>query len=158
MTDSDPLRGDCSRCIGLCCVALSFERGPLFAFDKLANESCRHLISQHRCEIHHRLAQEGMSGCSRYDCLGAGQLATALFADLDWRRSSAVRRHLFRAFSVLREIQVMRGVYRRLGLPAGALEPTTGWTLAALLLDAPGALSTARAGLATLVAQRRKAS
>ena len=22
------LRGDCSRCIGLCCVALAFDRGP----------------------------------------------------------------------------------------------------------------------------------
>jgi hypothetical protein len=37
-----PLLGDCSRCIGLCCVSLAFDRGPRFAFDKRAGEACRH--------------------------------------------------------------------------------------------------------------------
>jgi hypothetical protein len=75
------LHADCTRCIGLCCVALAFDCGPAFAFNKPANERCRHLLPVvQRCAIHEERDAHGMSGCVRYDCLGAGQRVTAMFA------------------------------------------------------------------------------
>lgn len=92
------LRADCPACVGLCCVALAFDCSALFAFDKPAGEACRHLTSAHRCAIHARLTAEGMAGCARYDCLGAGQRATTLFP------GRAPDREMFEAFRVLREV------------------------------------------------------
>jgi len=77
----DLLRPDCSRCVGLCCVALAFDRSAFFAFDKPAGEPCRNLDADHACTIHARLGAEGFRGCMQFDCLGAGQRATALFPD-----------------------------------------------------------------------------
>src|SRR3569623_959265 len=112
MTDPDLLRGDCSRCIGLCCVALSFDRGPHFAFDKPAGEACRHLSADHRCRIHDRLAPSGMVGCVRFDCLGAGQLVTAMFRGLTPGDSPATGRAMSLAFARTREIQTLRHLLR----------------------------------------------
>ena len=120
MTDIDLLRGDCSRCFGLCCVALSFERGPLFAFDKPAGEPCPNLTQQGRCAVHERLAAAGMTGCARYDCLGAGQLATEMFAAVD-RTLPRNARVIGLAFARLIQIQTMRLLIRRTR-PAGATE------------------------------------
>ncbi|CAM5481560.1 hypothetical protein SHIRM173S_07111 [Streptomyces hirsutus] len=67
------LRGDCAQCFGLCCVALPFTASAAFAVDKEAGRPCRNLREDHRCGIHARLRQEGFSGCTVYDCFGAGQ-------------------------------------------------------------------------------------
>ena len=120
MTDIDLLRGDCSRCFGLCCVALSFERGPLFAFDKPAGEPCPNLTQQGRCAVHERLAAAGMTGCARSDCLGAGQLATEMFAAVE-RCVPRNARVFGLAFARLVQIQTMRLLIRRTR-PAGATE------------------------------------
>jgi hypothetical protein len=114
----------------LCCVALAFDRGPQFAFNKAAGVACRHLDDDARCAIHHRLEAEGMSGCARYDCRGAGQLVTQMFARLSWRDSPAVARQMFWAFAKLREIQTMRSISpaRRMQLAP----PDPRWTLEAL--------------------------
>ena len=103
--DDASFRGDCGRCIGLCCSELSFDRGPHFAFDKPAGERCRHLNAAQRCVIHHRLAAEGMAGCAAYDCLGAGQLVTAMFAGLD---APSVARARGAAFLRVRQVQALR--------------------------------------------------
>jgi hypothetical protein len=71
------LVADCSRCVGLCCVLLPFQRSADFAFDKQAGEPCRHLADDHRCRIHASLLADGMRGCVAYDCFGAGQAVTA---------------------------------------------------------------------------------
>jgi hypothetical protein len=134
MTDDASLRGDCSRCIGLCCVALAFDRGPLFASDKPAGEPCRHLTGHDACAIHDRLGPEGFGGCAGYDCRGAGQLVTALFAGHSWRDSPATARQMFAAFAKLREVQTMRSVARSLATLSIRLDPPGGWTLEALLL------------------------
>ena len=112
MTDLDFLRGDCGRCIGLCCVALSFDRGPHFAFDKPAGEACRFLSVEHKCRIHHRLATSGMVGCVRFDCLGAGQLVTAMFPGFAPGDSPATSRAMSLAFARTREIQTLRHLLR----------------------------------------------
>jgi hypothetical protein len=111
--DDATFRGECSRCAGLCCLALGFDRGPHFGFDKPAGEACRHLGADHRCCIHERLGAEGMSGCARSDCAGAGQIVTAMFAGLSWRRSDSVRRAMLRAFAAVRELQLLRLTLRR---------------------------------------------
>lgn len=72
------LRADCTRCAGLCCVLLAFDRSALFARDKPAGMRCVHLGSDCRCRIHASRAKRGFAGCVNYDCLGAGQRATAL--------------------------------------------------------------------------------
>lgn len=134
MTDDASLRGDCSRCLGLCCVALAFDRGPGFAFDKVAGEPCRNLEDTHACAIHSHLGTEGFAGCAAYDCRGAGQITTALFAGHSWRDNPATARQMFAAFSKLREIQIMRSV--GCGGPAlrTQLAPPGGWTLESLLV------------------------
>ena len=71
------LAADCSRCVGLCCVVLPFQRSADFAFDKAPGEVCRHLADDHRCKIHASLLEDGMRGCVAYDCFGAGQTVTA---------------------------------------------------------------------------------
>jgi len=134
MTDAT-LRGDCDRCIGLCCVALAFDRGPSFGFDKAAGEVCRHLDG-HRCEIHSQLGRSGMRGCARYDCRGAGPMVTAMFAGQSWRDNPATARVMFLAFAKLTQIQTMRALLVRSGaseMPAG-FAPEGGWTLANLLV------------------------
>jgi len=151
MTDIDLLRGDCSRCFGLCCVALSFERGPHFAFDKPAGEPCPNLTWQGRCAVHDRLAAVGMAGCAKYDCLGAGQLATKMFAAVD-RTLPRNARLIGLAFAWLVEIQTMRLLIGRTQ-PAGAadlakrLEAATKDYKALALLD----LAAARRDLAAAV-------
>ena len=154
MPNDASLRGDCTRCIGLCCVALAFDRGPNFGFDKPAGSPCRHLRPDHACAIHDGLVREDFAGCAAYDCRGAGQLTTALFAGHSWRDSPAVARQMFAAFAKLREIQSMRllaGDDRGL---AGRLAPPAGWTLEALLtLDLPAL----RREFAELLASQRQA-
>jgi hypothetical protein len=102
MTD-ESLRGDCSRCIGLCCVLLAFDRGPLFAFDKGPGEPCRHLDGCDRCAIHDHLADRGLAGCVHYDCLGAGQAVTAMFSGRSWRDGDRTMREMYDAFVRVRE-------------------------------------------------------
>lgn len=152
MSDDATFRGDCGRCAALCCVALAFDRGPLFGFDKPAGEACAHLTPDCRCAIHADRRARGFAGCATFDCRGAGQLATALFNGLSWRDSDAVRRQMLRAFALLLEIQRLRLVLRGLGRPdlLPPLEPEGGWTLAALLATAPSAIDLVGRNLATL--------
>ena len=140
MTDGASLHGDCSRCIGLCCVALAFDRGGAFAFDKAAGIPCRHLDDTYACTIHKRLEREGLSGCATYDCRGAGQLVTEMFAGHSWRDSPAVARQMFAVFAKLREIQLLRSILAHCRISAPSLDPPGGWTLEALLVLDPSAL------------------
>ncbi|UYN98399.1 MAG: hypothetical protein KIT02_10535 [Devosia sp.] len=98
----------CEQCFGLCCVALSFDRGPQFGHDKLAGVPCHHLDDQFRCRIHARREDLGYDGCEAFDCLGAGQIASARFAGENWRRDPAMARRLYAEFSTLMRLQEMR--------------------------------------------------
>lgn len=101
--DDAALRADCSRCIGLCCVVLAFDRGPDFAFDKPGHSPCHHLSADHRCAVHAELEVTGMRGCARYECYGAGQLVTRVFARHHWRDSPATLRLMAETFQRVRE-------------------------------------------------------
>ena len=113
MSDAS-FRGDCGRCDALCCTVLAFDRGPQFAIDKAGGVACPNLTGDCRCAIHDRLAASGFSGCRAYDCLGAGQIATAMFAGLDLN-SAAVARARLDAFQRLGRFQILRLALSRLG-------------------------------------------
>ena len=99
------LRADCSRCLGLCCVAQVFAASADFAFDKPAGVACRHLGPDSRCGIHDRLRQEGMRGCVAYDCFGAGQhVVQDTMARVDWRESPGTAERMFEVFTVMRQL------------------------------------------------------
>ncbi|MFJ5259768.1 pentapeptide repeat-containing protein [Streptomyces sp. NPDC088387] len=100
------LHGDCANCFGLCCVALPFAASADFALDKDAGTPCPNLRDDHRCGIHARLRQQGFTGCTVYDCFGAGQkVSQRTFGGTDWRtgpREDA--RRMFDVFPVVRQL------------------------------------------------------
>ena len=99
------LGADCANCVGLCCVALAFERSAAFAYDKAPGDPCVHLEQDFRCEIHPVLRQSGFTGCTVFDCFGAGQKVTQrLFDGRSWRDDS-VRGDMFAAFPIVRRLQ-----------------------------------------------------
>lgn len=98
----------CDKCFALCCIALAFSRGTQFAHDKAAGQPCHHLAPDFRCTIHERREELGYDGCEAFDCLGAGQRASAIFAGENWRRDPAIARRLYASFSLLLRIQEMR--------------------------------------------------
>ncbi len=103
--DDAMLRADCTRCAALCCVALPFDRGPMFGFDKPAGSACRHLGADNRCAIHSGLRARGFAGCAAYDCLGAGQRVTQeILPGRSWRESPAAARAMFDAFRAMRQV------------------------------------------------------
>lgn len=105
MSEPTLLRGDCARCTGLCCVALPFGRSADFAIDKPAGTPCPNLGTDSRCGIHDRLRPSGFTGCTVYDCFGAGQRVTQLtFGGRHWRESTRLARQMFDAFAVVRPL------------------------------------------------------
>lgn len=113
----DPeLRADCSRCQGLCCVALPFDRSAWFAFDKLAYVPCAHLSDGSRCAIHAELSERGQAGCQAYDCYGAGQrVCEELFAGRSWRREPELLAAMCEALSRLRDVHELRLLLHQAG-------------------------------------------
>ena len=99
------LRADCSRCFALCCVALPFTASADFARDKAAGTPCPNLGGDHRCGIHDRLRPEGFTGCTVYDCFGAGQkVSQVTFGGRDWRAEPGTARRMFAAFGIMRQL------------------------------------------------------
>ncbi|MFC9127955.1 pentapeptide repeat-containing protein [Streptomyces sp. NPDC057099] len=115
------LRGDCERCFGLCCVALPFARSADFAVDKDAGTPCRNLQDDHRCGIHAGLRQKGFTGCTVYDCFGAGQQVSQItFGGQDWRSGPPEHaRRMFDVFPVVRQLhELLWYLTEALALPA----------------------------------------
>lgn len=106
MSETVPeLRADCSRCAGLCCVALPFSASADFAVDKDAGEPCGHLRADFRCGIHSQLREKGYPGCTVFDCFGAGQQVTQVtFGGGDWRDDPGVAGRMFRSLPVMRQL------------------------------------------------------
>ncbi|MCX4885730.1 pentapeptide repeat-containing protein [Streptomyces sp. NBC_00847] len=104
--DRADLRGDCESCFGLCCVALPFAASADFAIDKQAGKPCPNLREDHRCGIHARLRHKGFTGCTVYDCFGAGQkVSQVTFGGQDWRTGPAQdARRMFDVFPVVRQL------------------------------------------------------
>lgn len=106
------LTGDCSRCDGLCCVALPFDTSESFAFDKSADIPCRHLAATSTCAIHAELAAIGQRGCNAYDCNGAGQrIVTQIFPGCSWRDGAEAREAILEAFRVLVRVHALTNLF-----------------------------------------------
>ncbi|QKW10121.1 pentapeptide repeat-containing protein [Streptomyces sp. NA04227] len=114
------LVADCANCFGLCCVALPFAASTDFAVDKPAGKPCTHLRTDHSCGIHARLRDSGYTGCTVFDCLGAGQkVSQHTFRGRDWRGDPGSARTMFEVFPVVRQLhELLRYVVEAGQLPA----------------------------------------
>ncbi|WP_441245356.1 pentapeptide repeat-containing protein [Kitasatospora sp. McL0602] len=114
------LRADCANCFGLCCVALPFAKSSDFAADKAAGQPCRNLQQDFRCGIHTRLRTSGFTGCTVFDCFGAGQKVSQItFGGTDWRRAPETSRQMFEVFPVVRQLhELLHYLTEALALPA----------------------------------------
>ncbi|WP_206343234.1 pentapeptide repeat-containing protein, partial [Streptomyces mesophilus] len=103
---SPDLRADCANCFALCCVALPFAKSSDFAVNKAAGTPCKNLEQDYRCGIHTHLRTKGFTGCTVFDCFGAGQkVSQVTFAGEDWRTSKQAARQMFAVFPVVRQLQ-----------------------------------------------------
>lgn len=99
------LRADCARCVGLCCVAPAFTASADFAISKPAGVPCPNLLADHRCGIHDSLRSKGFTGCTVFDCFGAGQrVAQDTFAGEDWRSDPVRAGEMFAVFATMRDL------------------------------------------------------
>ncbi|MEU9998802.1 pentapeptide repeat-containing protein [Streptomyces sp. NPDC050848] len=116
----ETLRGDCSNCFGLCCVALPFAKSADFAVNKASGEPCRNLQEDFRCGIHTRLRPSGFSGCTVYDCFGAGQkVSQVTFGGVSWREAPETARQMYEVFPVVRQLhELLRYLTEALARPA----------------------------------------
>lgn len=102
------LVADCSRCFGLCCVALAFEKSADFPVDKRAGDPCVNLQTDFSCGIHGRLSEEGFRGSATYDCFGAGQqVAQHTFEGVSWREAPGTSAAMFAVLPVMRQLHEM---------------------------------------------------
>lgn len=119
--DLSDLRADCGSCFALCCVALPFARSADFAIDKGAGTPCRNLRDGFRCGVHAELRPRGFSGCTVYDCFGAGQKVSRItFGGQDWRSGGREHaRRMFHVFPVMRQLhELLWYLTEALTLPA----------------------------------------
>ena len=120
------LRADCTRCFALCCVVPAFAKSVDFAIDKPARTPCPNLRDDFRCGIHTELRDTGFTGCTVYDCFGAGQqVAQVTFGGTSWRDDPASARAMFDVFPVMRQLhELLWYLTEALELePARALHP-----------------------------------
>jgi len=119
--DLSDLRADCSSCFALCCVALPFAASADFAIDKAAGTPCPNVQADFRCGVHTELRPRGFSGCTVYDCFGAGQkVSQVTFGGQDWRSGGREHaRRMFDVFPVVRQLhELLWYLTEALTLPA----------------------------------------
>ncbi|QWF83621.1 hypothetical protein HUW46_07064 [Amycolatopsis sp. CA-230715] len=99
------LKSDCANCFGLCCVALAFTRSADFAVDKEIGEPCRNLSADFRCGIHRDLREKGFSGCTVFECFGAGQrVSQVIYGGTSWREEPETAPQMYAVFGVVRQL------------------------------------------------------
>ncbi len=135
-------RSDCSRCVGLCCVAHAFVRSVGFGIDKANDEPCPHLQKDNHCTIHAERSERGFDGCIVYECYGAGQRVTQdLFGGRSWHDEPDILAPMMQAFRSMRlvhELQMLLAEAAKMPLSADEkaallaleerLEPAGGWS------------------------------
>lgn len=105
VSDNLELLSDCANCFGLCCVALPFARSADFAVTKAAGTPCGNLRTDFRCGIHTELRGKGFTGCTVFDCFGAGQkVSQVTFDGRSWREAPETAGQMFEVFPVMRQL------------------------------------------------------
>ena len=114
------LHADCANCFALCCVALNFTKSADFALDTPAGRPCLNLLENDRCAIHPRLRESGFSGCTVFDCFGAGQkVSQHTFRAVSWRQDADTAHRMFVVFPVMRQLhELLWYLTDALALPA----------------------------------------
>ena len=102
------LQHDCQACSGLCCVVLPFDAEQGFGFDKPAQTPCRHLRDDFLCGIHDALDAQGFRGCIHFTCHGAGQRATRLYQESNWRSTPENAGEIFEVFKRLQKLHELQ--------------------------------------------------
>ncbi|WP_245769175.1 pentapeptide repeat-containing protein [Streptomyces indicus] len=99
---------------------MPFAKSGDFAVNKAAGTPCRNLRQDHRCGIHADLRAKGFTGCTVFDCAGAGQkVSQVTFGGADWRTSQGTARQMFAVFPVMRQLhELLRFLAEALTLPA----------------------------------------
>lgn len=106
--DRSGLRASCGDCFALCCTAFGFQRSSDFPIDKPAGTPCRNLADDFSCTIHQVLRPRGFTGCTTFDCFGAGQyVSQVLFDGTSWVDRPDSKPEMFRAFAVARQLHEM---------------------------------------------------
>ncbi|MGI5530466.1 pentapeptide repeat-containing protein [Streptomyces syringium] len=118
--DRADLQADCGSCFGLCCVALPFAASADFAVNKDAGKPCSNLKKDFTCGIHTRLRERGFSGCTVFDCFGAGQkVSQVTFLGRNWREAPESARQMFDVFPVMRQLhELLWYLTEALSMPA----------------------------------------
>lgn len=99
------LRAECSSCLGLCCVFPGFVKSAQFPANKPPGRACPNLDPNYHCSVHNQLRVLGYTGCTVYDCFGAGQLLCRdILPETTWRTGPEVLSAMATAFSGLRDI------------------------------------------------------
>ncbi|TCL78650.1 MULTISPECIES: pentapeptide repeat-containing protein [unclassified Curtobacterium] len=107
-SDRSGLRASCGDCFALCCTAFGFQRSSDFPIDKPAGTPCRNLADDFSCTIHQALRPRGFTGCTTFDCFGAGQyVSQVLFDGTSWVDRPDSKPEMFRAFAVARQLHEM---------------------------------------------------
>ncbi|MGG0717202.1 pentapeptide repeat-containing protein [Robertmurraya massiliosenegalensis] len=102
------LTSDCHQCFGLCCVALPYANSADFPINKDGGVPCRHLSTDHRCNIHNKLKNKGFNGCVAYECFGAGQYVSQKMYDRqDWRNNPELSNEMFAVFPLIQQLHEM---------------------------------------------------
>lgn len=104
--DSSTFETDCANCFGLCCVALAFTASADFPVDKEKGIPCKNLQDDFRCAIHRNLKLSGYSGCTTFDCLGAGQkVSQQTFGGVSWKDDPKSASGMFQLLPVMQQLQ-----------------------------------------------------
>jgi uncharacterized protein YjbI with pentapeptide repeats len=104
----ESLRIDCQKCFGFCCIALYFSASEGFPTDKDAGKPCINLHDNFSCAIHKSLRENGLKGCTAYDCFGAGQkVAQVTYDGHDWRQVPELANQMFQVFLIMRQLHEM---------------------------------------------------
>ncbi|MTH54891.1 pentapeptide repeat-containing protein [Bacillus mangrovi] len=102
------LQSDCSRCFGLCCVALPYAKSADFPTEKNAGVPCHNLQQDFRCQIHEDLRENGFKGCTVYECFGAGQkVSQYTYKGADWRTNPDTAAEMFDVFPIMQQLHEM---------------------------------------------------
>ncbi|MBP1174035.1 uncharacterized protein YjbI with pentapeptide repeats [Paenibacillus sp. PvR133] len=99
---------NCEQCFGLCCVALPYAKSADFAFNKDGGTPCQNLNADYRCDIHKNLRNNGLRGCTVYDCFGAGQkISQVTYNGKSWRDDPAIAEEMFSIFPIMQQLHEM---------------------------------------------------